>query len=106
MIMNKDFITIGSAKVRVEANWNAITAYLTSTGRDTIDGLAQFSNIAPSDMAALMAACINEGERLEGRESDYTAQSIGEACGMAEVTEFMTIFSKQVNPQLPKEKKE
>jgi hypothetical protein len=53
-----------------------------------------------------MEACIAEGERLEGRESDLTAQRIGEVCGFDKLTEFLQIYARQTNPQkTPEESK-
>lgn len=97
--MPKDFITIDGTQYRVEANWNALVAYLTATGRDTMDALALFGQLRPSDIAPLMAACIAEGERLEGRESDLTAERIGEKCDFDTLTQFMRIYARQSNPQ-------
>ena len=63
--MRKDYIEIDGKKVRVEANWNALTAFLAATGRNTMDGLSDLATMKPTDIAPLMAACANEGERLE-----------------------------------------
>lgn len=103
--MNKDYIVINGTRYRVEANWNAILSYLKQTGRNTIEGLSCFSALAPSDLAELMAVCINEGERLEGKQTQMTAEWVGENCGMSEISAFMVVFSKQVTPDLPKQKK-
>lgn len=97
----KDYIDIGGKKVRVEANWNALTAFLSDTGRNTMEGLSDLASMKPSDIAPMMAACINEGERLDGRDSVYTGQRIGEICGMTEMAQFLTIYAKQTSPQLP-----
>lgn len=104
--MLQEFITIEGRQYRVEANWNALVAYLEATGRDTMDALSLFGQLRPSDIAPLMAACIAEGERLEGRESDLTAQRIGEVCGFDKLTEFLQIYARQTNPQkAPEESK-
>jgi hypothetical protein len=102
--MNKMYITIAGAKHRVEANWNAITSYLTARGKDSLQGLSDISSLSPSELPHLMAACVNEGERLEGRESSLTAEWIGENCGMAELTEFVSAFCRMVTPQVPADK--
>ena len=103
--MLKDFMTIAGRDYRVEANWNAQVAFLVATGRDTMAGLTHLGDISPSDIAPLMAACIAEGERLEGRESDLTAERIGEVCGYEEFREFLAIFGRQINPQTAEEPK-
>lgn len=103
--MQKDFITIDGRQYRVEANWNALVAYLAATGRDTMDALAKIGQLRPSDIAPLMAACLAEGERLEGRESDLTAERIGEKCGFDSLTQFMNIFGRQYNPDKEPEPK-
>lgn len=104
--MRKDYIEIDGKKVRVEANWNALTAFLAATGRNTMDGLSDLATMKPTDIAPLMAACANEGERLDGRETDYTGQQIGEICGMTEIARFIGIYAEQTSPKLPKSKKE
>lgn len=104
--MRADYITIDGKKVRVEANWNALTAFLDATGRNTMDGLSDLAAMKPTDIAPLMAACVNEGERLDGREASYTGLQIGELCGMAEMARFIGIYSEQTGPKLPKEKKD
>lgn len=98
------YITIAGAKHRVEANWNAITSYLTARGKDNLQGLSDISSLSPSELPHLMAACVNEGERLEGDDCNLTAEWIGENCGMAELTEFITAFCKMVTPQVPADK--
>lgn len=104
--MRKDYIIIDGKKVRVEANWNALTAFLDATGRNTMDGLSDLAVMKPTDIAPLMAACANEGERLDGREASYTGQQIGELCGMTEIAQFIAVYAGQTSPKLPKEKKD
>ena len=41
-MMTADYIEIDGRKYRVEANWNAMVAFLAATGRDTWDGLVSF----------------------------------------------------------------
>lgn len=104
--MNKDYIVIDGKEVRVEVNWNALTAFLDATGRNTMDGLSDLAVMKPTDIAPLMAACVNEGERLDGREASYTGLQIGELCGMTEMAQFISIYAGQTSPKLPKEKKD
>lgn len=101
-----DYIVIDGKKVRVEANWNALTAFLSATGRDTMEGLSDLASMKPSDIAPMMAACINEGERLDGKDADYTGQKIGEICGMTEMVQFINVYARQTSPKLPASKKE
>ena len=100
--MDKRTITVAGAQVRVEANWKAITAFLRYVGRDTLQGLSDLANLSPSDMAPLMAACLNEGARLEGLESSYSPEWIEENVNLAEMTEFVQEFLYQITPKLPK----
>lgn len=99
--MDKRYITVADAQHRVEANWKAITTFLTSVGRDSIQGITDLALLPPSDMAPLMAACLNEGERLDGREAHFTGEWIEENCGLAEVSAFITEFLYQTTPKLP-----
>lgn len=103
--MKKDYILIDGKEVRVEANWNALTSFLAATGRNTLDGLSDLATMRPADIAPLMAACINEGERLEGREAGYTGLQIGELCGMSEMAQLIAIYADQTSPKLPSETK-
>ena len=99
--MNKKYITISGAPHRVEANWNAITAYLASRGKDSLQGLSDISKLPPSELAPLMAACLNEGERLDGHDASFTAEWIGENCGMNEVSDFVAAFCEQSLSKMP-----
>lgn len=103
--MDKKYITIAGVKHRVEANWNAITSYLSSRGKDSLQGLSDISQLSPSELAPLMSACVNEGNRLEGNDLQVTPEWIGENCGMSEMTQFVTIFCEQTTPRLPVDKK-
>lgn len=97
--MTGETIIITGQAYRVEVNWNTIVAYLEQSGQNDVTALANFGNLKPSDIAGLLAAAINEGERLEGREVNFTAQEIGAQCGMQEIAEFIRIFSAQTAPQ-------
>lgn len=99
--MDKKYITIAGAEHRVEANWNAITSYLASRGKDNLQGLSDISALQPTEIPYLMAACVNEGERLEGHDSSLTGEWIGENCGMTEISDFISVFCKMVTPQVP-----
>ena len=101
--MEKSFINIGGKDYRVEVNWNALSAFLKAVGRDTLEGLSDISDMKPSDIAPLMAAAINEGERLEGRESRFAGESIGEVIRPSHVSKFMAIYIDQSRAQLEPE---
>lgn len=100
--MEKRYLTVAGNQVRCEANWKAITSFLRAAGRDTLQAITDLSQLPPSDMAPLMAACLNEGERLDGREASFTGQWLEENCGLAEVCAFITEFAYQTTPKLPK----
>lgn len=95
----KDFINIGGNTYRVEVNWNAISEYLVFVGRDDIQALANFGQLKPSDLTALLAASINEGERLEGNDVHFTPQELGEKCDFAVIGEFLQIYIRQSSPK-------
>ena len=101
--MEARYITVAGAKHRVEANWKAITSFLASVQRDNLQGIADLAMLPPSDMAPLMAACLNEGERLDGRETRFTGEWIEENCGLGEMSAFITEFIYQTTPKLPAE---
>jgi len=101
-----DRIVISGVEYRVEVNWNAIVAYLEASGRDDVRSLIDLSSIKPSDFAGLLAAAINEGERLEGRESRFTAEEIGAEADFTVMSEFIQIFVRQTTPKGDGGKKE
>ena len=98
--MKKDYIEIGGIKYRVEVNWNALAAFLAAVGRDTIDELASFNTIRPSEITALIAACIVEGERLDGRKCTVSALDLGAVISPADVAAFMDIYVRQSAPRM------
>lgn len=104
--MNKtaDIIRINGEDCRVEANWNALVAYLKLKGRNDMAGLSALGELAPSDLTELMACCLNEGARLEGSEQKWTGEMVGQSCGMAEMGMFLTIYNRQTSPQIPASK--
>ncbi len=93
------YITAGGKKYRVEANWNAIVNFLKSVGRDSFKDFSEIMTLHPSDVAPMMAAAINEGERLDGRDTHVTPEDLGAVCSITELTEFIEIYSAQLNPQ-------
>jgi hypothetical protein len=103
-----DTITIRDRQFRVEANWRAITGYLKSIGHDTLDAVADVISLTPSTIGGLMAACINEGERLEGRDTRVTEAILDDlrpAEAVKAVEEFVHVYLAQAAPALPEESK-
>ena len=105
--MRKDYLSIAGRSVRVEVNWNAVVSFLESEGRNDLQSLADIKSIKPSDFAGMLAAAANEGERLEGREANYTASDIGSAPdSMGLIAAFLDIFIRQTTPQTEPQKEE
>ena len=104
----KDTITLVDGRTfRVELNWNAIVAFLESSGRDDVRELASLSSLKPSDLAGLLAAGIHEGERLEGHEVSFAPDEIGALADFGVIAEFIGIFNRQTTPKTqPGAKKE
>lgn len=98
--MKKDYIEIAGTRYRVESNWNALTAYLDAVGRNTLDELSKLDTIRPSELTALMAACIAEGERLDGRGGAPSALDLGAVITPDDVRAFLDIYIRQSNPRL------
>lgn len=101
--MKKDYIEIAGRRFRVESNWNALTSFLESVGRNTLDELSRINTIRPSELTALMAACIAEGERLDGRDESPSALDLGAIISPENVREFLDIYVRQSNPQVVQE---
>lgn len=104
--MPKDFIKIAGKSYRVEANWNAVVDFLAARGTNDLVALQSLERITPLDATLLLACCVKEGERLEGRECTFTAATLGEmrpAEVAACIAEFLTIYVKQSAPDTPQE---
>jgi hypothetical protein len=101
--MPKDFLKIGGKEYRVEVNWNALSEYLQFIGDDSYDGLANVGSMKPSQAPALMAASINEGERLEGRETHLSPKDVGAMIRPKDVEAFMKIYVRQSAAQVDEE---
>ena len=98
--MKKDSVKIDGKEYRVEVNWNALASFLREVGRDSIDELASFNTIRPSEITALIAACIVEGERLDGRKCHISALDLGAVIGPSDVAAFMDIYVRQSAPKM------
>lgn len=95
-----DQITLKDGRTfRVELNWNAIVAFLDSTGRDNITALANLAQMKPSDLSGLLAASINEGARLDGKPGRLTPEEVGELADVRVMTDFIRIFNSQTQPK-------
>lgn len=99
-----DYLEISGKKYRIEANWNAITAFLLAVNANDSVSLGNALNLKPSDYPAMMAACINEGERLDGRECNLKGSDIAVMCGIGEMMQFLAIFNRQAFPATTPEK--
>ena len=98
--MPKDTMILGGREVRVEVNWNALSAFLQYIGEDSYEGLANVAAMKPSQAPALMAAAINEGERLDGRESNLSPLDVGAIIKPKDVEAFMDIYVRQSAAQV------
>ena len=101
--MKKDYIQISGKRYRVESNWNALTAFLDSVGRNTLEELSKIDSIKPSELTALMAACIAEGQRLDGSKDAPSALDLGAVITPEDVRRFLDIYVRQSNPQIEQE---
>lgn len=91
-----DFIELNGKSYRVETNWNAIMAFLEALGTDD---MAAVDMTKPRNWAPMMAAAINEGERLEGRECNFTAMELGAMPDFIQAaTHFVQIYVRQSTP--------
>lgn len=98
--MLRDVIIIDGKEYRVELNWNAIVSYLQAAGKDDMLALADFRLLKPSDLTGLLAAGINEGQRLDGKEERFTAEEVGQHANLALMATFLEIFNRQMQPQV------
>jgi len=103
-----DAITIKGREYRIEANWRAITGYLRAIGNDSMEAVADVVSLSPSSIGGLMAACINEGERIEGRDTVVSASILDDlypAEAIQVINDFVRIYLAQAAPSIPEEPK-
>ena len=105
MAKERDMIRIGDAEYAVACNMNALMAYLQERGTDDFAALADLTKLKPSDMLPLIAACVREGERIEGRQCSLSAEDIGEVANFNLLTAFMEIFGRMMTPAVSAEEK-
>lgn len=102
-----DRLTISGNSYRVECNFNAVLAYMDLRGEKNLTFLNE--DMGMRDWLQLMTCCINEGERLDGKKHDYSAEEIG-AIPMVTLASvipaFIEIFGKQNASQSEAKKKE
>lgn len=98
-------LKIGDAEYRVACNMNALMGFLKERGTDDFSALSDLTKLKPTDMLPLMAACIREGERLDGKECKLTAEDIGAVADFSLFTEFMKVFDRAMAPAHSVEKK-
>ncbi|MBO4657953.1 MAG: hypothetical protein J5639_09300 [Bacteroidales bacterium] len=96
--MARQTIMVGDVEMCVACNMNALMDFLQERGTDDFSALADVSKLKPSDMLPLMAACLREGERLEGRECTITAKDLGAIADFGLLNSFMEIFGKTMVP--------
>lgn len=104
--MERDYIEYGGKKYRFECNWRAISSYLQKIGQDTLSGLAELKNMKPSQIAGLFCECIAEGERLDGRESDFKEEYFLESRDLVVLTQCMDLYIAQQAPKTRNEEVE
>jgi len=96
-----DYIELGGRKLRVEVNWNAYENILELAGKSSFDDLSELvRDVTPKGVKRLMAACINEGERLEGHSDRFTPEDIGAMVSLdgREINAFLEIYTRQSTP--------
>ena len=105
MAKERDMIRIGDAEYAVACNMNALMDYLQERGTDDFAARSDLTTLKPTDMLPLIAACVREGERLEGRQCSLSAKDIGEVADFHVLTAFMEIFGRMMTPAVSAEEK-
>lgn len=98
-------IEIGGKAYAVACNMNALMDFLSERGTDDFSALSDLNKLKPTDLLPLIAACIREGERLEGRECGLTGKDIGAVADFGLLTRFMEIFGRAMAPAVSAEEK-
>jgi hypothetical protein len=101
--MQNDYIDMGGRRVRVEANWNAFVTFCEIRGYDTLESIDMLRNFKMRDLAPLMWACVQEGEKTDGNEFSQTLEEFTAGVKPQHIAAFMPIYVKQTRqPDVPK----
>lgn len=108
--MKSDYIILSNGiKYRIEANFNSLITFCSSTGISDLSQLDGIANISIEKVPALIHACIAEGERMDGREFNLSETDLSALFRITTVGDFFKIYAAQsrvsTNEVAPSEKK-
>lgn len=98
-------VVIGGVTYPIAVTFKAVTDYLEMVGDDSAEGMSRFSQLPPSRYAALIAACVNEGLRKEGREERLAVDDVAGADFMEVGAAVSAVFEAMVPKTTPDDKK-
>lgn len=102
--MAAEYITIQDRQYRVSHSWAAIQMFCKATGRKTLEQVSDMTNFSPDDLMSMFYCSIWAGEKLDGREVDIESPSqLSLIVDMSTVTEYVKLFTKQMNSEMKKE---
>lgn len=97
-------VMIKGVEYPIAVTFAAVAAYLEAVGDDDYDGLAHLAKIPPSRYPHLIAACVNEGLRKEGRDERLTAEMVRDT-DIFEVGAAVNAIYDAMTPKTTPEKK-
>lgn len=99
-----DYIKINDRQYRVSHCFEALSMFAELTGRNTLEQMCQLDGMTPNDIKTMMFCAVYSGEKLEGRELDIKSPTeLGLLVGIADMSEYVKIFAKQMNTGLKKD---
>ncbi len=82
----------------IAATFAAVASYLEMVGQDNPEGMAAFVKLPPSRYPYLIAACVNEALKKEGREERLTVEEISD-CDFMEVSTAVAVIFTEMSPK-------
>ena len=93
--MIADYVEIDGKDYRIEWNWNTITNFLQTTGKELAD-IDRIAGMNPSDITRFVHCALVEGCRIDGVEFPFTVEQFGGLMEVADIPVVLEIYQGQI----------
>lgn len=91
-------VIIAGVEYPIAVTFAAVAAYLEAVGENNAEGMEGFTKLPPSRYPHLIAACVNEGLRKEGRDERLSVEAVAD-CDLFEVSAAVTTIFGAMAPK-------
>ena len=93
--MIADYVEIDGKDYRIEWNWNTVTNFLQTSGRELAD-IDRIAGMNPEDITRFIHCALVEGSRLDGVEFPFTAEEVGGMMEVQDIPVALGIYQQQI----------